>query len=119
MAFTTIFVSAGLSPAQRRRAIRCGPRAVASRAGYRRLLGSAGFDDVDAVDVTEAFAATAAAWISERAAFADTLRAKESEGTGSTSGGATPSCTSARWVTGSRGGGCSRRGARRGDPSKE
>jgi hypothetical protein len=63
MAYTTIYVTPGLSPAQRRRAQRSGPRAVATRSDQRRLLTSAGFVDVDMIDLTAEFAATARAWL--------------------------------------------------------
>jgi hypothetical protein len=63
IAYTTIFVTPGLSPTSRRRAQRSGPRAVGSRSDQRQLLVSAGFRDIAILDVTAAFARTASAWI--------------------------------------------------------
>ncbi len=80
IAFTTIEAAPGLEPAARRRAYRVGPRAVASRVGQRRLLESAGFIDIDELDVTRAFADTTRAWIEERARHADELAAMEPPG---------------------------------------
>ena len=65
IAHTTIYVSAGLPPAARRRAHRSGPRAVASRADQPKLLASAGFVDVTEVDLTDEFAITGRAWIDQ------------------------------------------------------
>lgn len=81
LAFTTITVTPGLEPPARRRASRAGPRAVASRAGQRRLLESAGFRDIDDVDITSEFVETATAWLDERLAHADALMALEAPGT--------------------------------------
>jgi hypothetical protein len=78
IAFTTIFVTPGLAPAVHRRAQRSGPRAVASRADQVQLLASAGFVDVDEIDVTAEFATTARAWLTEWDAHADELAALES-----------------------------------------
>jgi hypothetical protein len=80
MAFTTIFVTPGLAPARRRRAQRCGPRAVATRSDHPRLLASAGFVDIDAVDLTTEFAATARAWLAAYEANQAELVALESPG---------------------------------------
>lgn len=80
MAYTTIYVTAGMAPRLRRRAHRAGPRAVASRSDYARLLVSAGFDDVDELDVTAEFATTARAWIAELDAHTEELAAVESPG---------------------------------------
>ena len=65
IALTTIYVSPGLPAAARRRAHRSGPRAVASRADQPKLLASAGFVDVDEVDLTPEFAATGQAWVDQ------------------------------------------------------
>ena len=73
IALTTIYVAPGLAPAARRRAHRSGPRAVASRATQPRLLASAGFVDIDEVDLTSEFAATGWAWFNEWADHADEL----------------------------------------------
>jgi hypothetical protein len=80
MAFTTIYVPAGLSPAERRRARRDGPRAVGSRATHRRLLEAAGFVDLDQIDVTGAFIETTRAWIDERSRHSDALAALDTPG---------------------------------------
>jgi hypothetical protein len=73
--FTTIYVAEGLTPALRRRARRNGPRAVASRRPQRALLTSAGFVDVDELDLTAEFVATSRAWIDESAPYAELLAA--------------------------------------------
>jgi hypothetical protein len=78
IAYTTIFVAPGLTAARRRRARRSGPRAVASRSDQLRLLASAGFVDVDMVDVTAEFATTARAWLAGSEAHAAELSALDS-----------------------------------------
>lgn len=80
IAYTTIYVAPGLAPAERRRAQRSGPRAVASRAEQTQLLVSAGFVDVDRLDLTAAFATTARAWLTEAEEHADELAAVEAPG---------------------------------------
>jgi hypothetical protein len=72
--------SPGLSSAARRRARRAGPRAVAMRSDHQRLLRTAGFDDVTELDVTSAFAATAAAWLAETEPHAQELARPEAPG---------------------------------------
>src|SRR5262249_10891245 len=62
-AFFTIFVSPGLPRSARRRAVRLGPRAVASVREEPELLRRAGFEDVDAFDVTTEFLETAGRWL--------------------------------------------------------
>jgi len=78
LAYTTIYITPGLSPALRRKARRSGPRAVASASDQRRLLASAGFTDIDTIDLTAEFAATARAWIERSAANEGELTAFES-----------------------------------------
>jgi hypothetical protein len=78
IAYTTIFVAPGLTPAQRRRAQRSGPRAVASRTDQRQLLVSAGYVDVEMIDLTAEFATTARAWLEAWEANMDELTAFES-----------------------------------------
>jgi len=73
IALTTIYVTPGLLPAARRRAHRSGPRAVASRATQPRLLASAGFIEIDEVDLTPEFATTGWAWFNEWADHAEEL----------------------------------------------
>ncbi len=80
IAYTTIYVAPGLTVAERRRANRSGPRAVASRSTQERLLASAGFVEVDHVDVTAEFAATARAWLDESDAHAEELASVEGPG---------------------------------------
>jgi hypothetical protein len=80
LAFTTIFVTPGLPPAAHRRAIRSGPRAVASRVEQVQLLLSAGFVDVEQLDITAEFATTARAWLTEWDAHAEELAALEAPG---------------------------------------
>jgi hypothetical protein len=80
IAYTTIYVTAGLAPAARRRAQRSGPRAVASRSEQAKLLASAGFADIDEIDVTAAFAVTARAWLRESEAHREELAALEPPG---------------------------------------
>ena len=77
IAYTTIFVAPDLTPAQRRRAQRSGPRAVASRSHQRQLLVSAGYVDVEMTDLTAEFAITARSWLEEWDANMDELTAFE------------------------------------------
>lgn len=65
IALTTIYVTAGLPPAARRRAHRSGPRAVAARTSQPELLASAGFVDIAEVDLTREFAMTGRAWVEQ------------------------------------------------------
>jgi len=62
-AFFTIHPAPGLTRAQRRRASRDGPVAVAATRSHRQLLASARFTDIAEVDYTAEFAATTRAWI--------------------------------------------------------
>lgn len=78
IAFTTIHIAPGLDAAAHRRARRSGPRAVASRRQQEELLASAGFVDIDNLDVTAEFATTARAWIEESKDNYDELTAVES-----------------------------------------
>ena len=77
IAFTTIFVAPDLTPAQRRRAQRSGPRAVASRTDQRQLLVSAGYVDVEMTDLSAEFATTSRAWLEAWEANMDELTAFE------------------------------------------
>ena len=77
IAYTTIFVAPDLTPAQRRRAQRSGPRAVASRTDQRQLLVSAGYVDVEMTDLSAEFATTARSWLEEWEANMDELTAFE------------------------------------------
>jgi hypothetical protein len=78
MAFTTIFIAPYLSPAERRRARRVGPRAVATRRDHTDLLTAARFVDVEEHDLTPAFIVTARAWLHESQQHATELAAVES-----------------------------------------
>ena len=80
MAFTTIFITPGLPAADRRRARRVGPRAVATRTDEHRLLASAGFVDVGVLDVTDPFEATARRSVEECDRHADELAPLEEPG---------------------------------------
>lgn len=71
LAFHTIQVPPGLSPAQRRRASSIGPPAVTVRTTYLSLLRSAGFIKVDVADLTAEYLATQRRWL------AATLRHEE------------------------------------------
>ena len=70
-AFHTIEVAPGLSAAKRRRASLIGPPGVAVRTTYPSLLRSAGFIEIDEVDVTTEYLATQRRWL------AATLRHEE------------------------------------------
>jgi hypothetical protein len=50
------------------------------RSDHHRLLRSAGFEDITEIDVTPAFAATAAAWLAESMSQADALARLEPPG---------------------------------------
>jgi hypothetical protein len=65
MAFFTMHPAPGLRPAQRRRASRVGPVAVATPRPHRQLLAAAGFTEVTETDCTDGFAATTRAWIQQ------------------------------------------------------
>jgi hypothetical protein len=65
IAFFTIHPAAGLTVAQRRRASRDGPVAVATDRPHRELLQAAGFSQVTETDFTPEFAAVTRAWINQ------------------------------------------------------
>jgi hypothetical protein len=50
------------------------------RSDHLRLLRAAGFDDITELDVTPAFAATAAAWLAETEPYAEELARLEAPG---------------------------------------
>jgi hypothetical protein len=62
-AFFTIFAPLGLSKRDQRRAVRLGPRAVASSRSPSELVAAAGFIDVDEVDFTDEFLQTVHRWL--------------------------------------------------------
>ena len=72
MAFLTIEPAANLSATQLERAITNGPPEVAVETPHERMLASAGFTDIEVVDVTAEFSRTQQAWI-------DAWRAHEPE----------------------------------------
>jgi len=78
IAYTTIYVAPGLSEAQRRRARRSGPPAVASSSQPLQLLRSSNLVDIDSVDLTNEYAETAAAWVAATEANLDALAALDS-----------------------------------------
>jgi hypothetical protein len=80
MAFTTIAIAEGLNGSIRRRARRSGPRAVASRADQQQLLRSAGYVEIDEVDVTAAFIETMRGWVEQRALHFDEVARLEPPG---------------------------------------
>ena len=63
MAFITIHPTEGLSAAELERAIKNGPPEVWAEAPHDEMLASAGFIDVEAIDVTTAFSQTQQAWV--------------------------------------------------------
>ena len=65
MVFQVIHIAPELSERERRRAHRSGPWAVSSRHAPDELMRRAGLVDVEVIDQTEQFRATAAAWIRE------------------------------------------------------
>lgn len=78
LAFYTIFIPPGLSQSAYRRALRLGPRAVAS--GQREqpeLLRSAAFGDIAETDVTAEFLRVARARLEARERHAAELRRSE------------------------------------------
>ena len=78
IAYTTIFVTPGLDPIRRRRARRSGPRAVGSRSDQQQLLISAGFIDINMIDVSAEWACTARGWLAGWIAHEAELTALES-----------------------------------------
>lgn len=80
MAFLTIHLPSGLSPADRARARADGPRAVDTRGTHSLMLHRAGFDlDVER-DLTAAFLETARAWLRESESLTAELAALEPAG---------------------------------------
>jgi hypothetical protein len=74
IAYFTIFTKPGLSKRAHRRAVRLGPRAVASLREQPELLEAAGFAEVAATDVTPDFLATARRWVRYASKFEGQLR---------------------------------------------
>ena len=74
LAFHTIELPPELSAAERRRAISIGPPAVTLRTSYAGLLRSAGFVEIDAVDLTAEYLATQRRWLAATLRHEDGLR---------------------------------------------
>jgi hypothetical protein len=73
-AYLTIKVAPGLTKSAHRRAVRLGPRAVASTRPLDVLMNSAGFVDIEVTDVTQEFLDTARGWNREFARHERELR---------------------------------------------
>jgi hypothetical protein len=80
LAFYTIAVARGLPTRDHRRAVCCGPPAVGTRSDYIGMLRSAGFVELDEVDVTAAYLDTARAWLRHQQEFEAGLSALEPSG---------------------------------------
>lgn len=65
MAFHVIFVASGLSEEDAARADAAGPPYVSAAGSYTELLASAGFGEIDELDLTDQYRLTAAAWFRE------------------------------------------------------
>ena len=66
IAYYTIHLADGLTPAQRRRGAAAGPNCVAARAPQDQLLRTAGFREIAATDVTGEYLRLARAWRAAR-----------------------------------------------------
>jgi hypothetical protein len=73
-AFFTILISPGLSRRDQRRAVRLGPRAVASNRVQSELVTAAGFVEVDEIDFTDEFLETVRRWLRFSRELETTLR---------------------------------------------
>jgi hypothetical protein len=80
LAFYTIAVAPGLPADDHRRAVRCGPPAVGTRSDYLSLLRSAGFVELDEVDVTADYLETARGWLRHGQEFEAGLAALDTPG---------------------------------------
>jgi hypothetical protein len=67
MAFHVILVAPGLNDQDRARAASAGPPHATAAPSYPELLASAGFEEIDEVDLTDQYRVTAAAWLHESA----------------------------------------------------
>ena len=92
LAFTTIHVAPGLDQPRHRRAVRAGPRHVATRRPYPELVAQAGFVDVTEIDVTDDYARTQRAWLDAYEAHADELRRVTSDQAFALATSRSPSC---------------------------
>ena len=76
LAFFTIFIAEGLSPAAYRRALRSGPSAGGTRRrNHHDMLFSAGFRLLEETDLTADFLRTARAWFEGRRRYEGEMRA--------------------------------------------
>lgn len=73
LSYFVVAVADGLSDGDTARAVEVGPAYVAAGPGYLELMHTAGFDTVDVVDVTDAYAVTLSDSIGERDVEADQL----------------------------------------------
>jgi len=73
MAFHVLFVASDLSDRDRVGAVAAGPSYVSASASYPDLLASAGFGDIDELDLTDQYRLTAAAFLHESARAAKQL----------------------------------------------
>lgn len=73
-AYFTIFAAPGLSKRDHRRAVRLGPRAVASGKEQAELLEAAGFVRMVVIDVTRDFLETARRWFTHASELEGDLR---------------------------------------------
>ena len=71
MAFHVILITPGLSDVGTAGAVAAGPPYVSAPASYPDLLATAGFGEIEEIDLTDQYRATAVAWLHESA------RAKE------------------------------------------
>jgi hypothetical protein len=79
-AFYSIFVAPGLTARDHQRGLRSGPPVVATPSDYRSLLRSAGFIEIDEVDVSAAYLNTARAWLHHLQEYAADLAPLELPG---------------------------------------
>lgn len=75
MGFHTIEPAPGLDGPDRRKAHRLGPPGVAVRTSYPSMLDTAGFRDVEVVDLTAEYLATVRRWVVAREEHFDELAA--------------------------------------------
>ncbi len=79
MAFYTIFIPAGLSDRDYRRAARTRSRVTSWRREHPELLNASGFSNVEETDLTDEFLRVAQAWLKARERHADELAEVEGQ----------------------------------------
>jgi hypothetical protein len=79
LAFVTIEVAPTTDRRRKRRAASVGPPAVATSSNYPCLLRSAGLVEIERIDLTEEYQATALAWFIERQRRADSFTSEFGE----------------------------------------